>query len=71
MSPIDVLREDRQIKSADIRLELFTVADLKAILQLLREIERRDPGKLVFLRLDVPELSIEEAKNLVAELWPR
>lgn len=47
----------------------LTVDDLKDFARLLRKIEQRNPTKIYGLILQTPNLTIEEAKELVSKVY--
>ena len=60
----------RGIKSVDIRFEGFTFEELKDIIGYIRSVEAHKPTRLVFVMLDTPDLTPEEAQKHIEELWP-
>jgi len=58
------------INEATILLKGFTVDELKTILANIREVEAHRASRFVFVKLDTPDLSIDEAKRILKEIWP-
>ena len=54
----------------DIHLKGFTRAELKDIVGYIRSVEAFRPTRFIFVKIDDPDMSLEEARRLVKELWP-
>jgi len=59
------------IDEANIQLKGFTVEELKTILSHIREVEAHRASRFVFVKLNTPTLSVDEAKDIIKEIWPR
>ena len=53
-----------------ISLRGFTKSEIKDIIGYMRSVEAFRPSRLVFVQLEDPDKSLEEARILVTELWP-
>ena len=53
-----------------ISLKGFTKAEIKDIIGYIRSVEAFRPTRLVWVTLENPDMSVEEASRLVKELWP-
>ena len=54
----------------DIHLKGFTMEELKDIVGYIRSVEAFRPTRLVFIELEEHDMSEEEARRLVLEIWP-
>ncbi len=53
-----------------ISLKGFTKSEIKDIIGYIRSIEASRPTRHIFVKIDDPDMSLEEARRLVKELWP-
>lgn len=53
-----------------ISLKGFTKSEIKDIIGYIRSIEASRPTRIIFVKIDDPDMSLEEARRLVMELWP-
>jgi len=60
----------QKINSVNIRLEGFTLEELKDIIGYIRSVEAHRESRMIKVSLDVPDDSIEEALRRLRELWP-
>ncbi len=61
---------DKRIKGVNIHLEGFNMEELKDIIGYIRSIEAFRLTRLVWVKLEDPDMSMKEAKRLLLELWP-
>ena len=54
----------------DIHLEGFNMEELKDIIGYIRSVEAFRPTRLVWVKMEDPDMSLEEATRLLKELWP-
>jgi len=54
----------------NIHLEGFNIEELKDIIGYIRSVEAFRPTRLVWVKLEDPDMSLEEARRLLKELWP-
>ena len=54
----------------DIHLEGFNMEELKDIIGYIRSVEAFRPTRLVWVKMEDPDMSLEEARRLLKELWP-
>jgi len=59
------------IDEANILLKGFTVEELKTILNHIREVEAHRASRFVYVKLNTPNLSVDEAKDVIKEIWPK
>ncbi len=53
-----------------ISLRGFTKSEIKDIIGYIRSVEAFRPTRFIFVKLEDPDMSLEEARRLVKELWP-
>ena len=58
------------IKNVAITLSGFTKNEIKDIIGYIRSVEAFRPTRLVWVKMEDPDMSLEEAKRLLKELWP-
>ena len=58
------------IKNVMITLGGFTKSELKDIIGYIRSVEAFRPTRLVWVKMEDPDMSLEEARRLILELWP-
>ena len=58
------------IKNVRITLGGFTKSELKDIIGYIRSVEAFRPTRLVWVKMEDPDMSLEEARRLINELWP-
>ena len=58
------------IKGLGIRLEGFTMEEIKDIIGYISSVEAKRKSRLVLVNLDVPEDGADEALKRLIELWP-
>ena len=61
---------DERIKGVNINLEGFNMEELKDIIGYIRFVEAFRPTRLVWVKMEDPDMSLEEARRLLNELWP-
>jgi len=61
---------DRGVKSLEIHLEGFTLEELGDIIAYISSVEANRPTRVIYAKLDAPELDVEELKHLLKEIWP-
>ena len=62
---------NKEEKKITLQIEDVTVLEAKEIMKTVRSIERRDSERIVFcLVLGMEEQSAEEAKSILAEIFP-
>ena len=61
---------ENQIKRVHIQLRGFTRAELRDIIGYMKSIEASRPTRIIFVEIDEPDMSEEEAGRLMQELWP-
>lgn len=49
----------------------FIKSEIKDIVGYIRSIEAFRPTKLIFVRIDDPDMSVDESRLLVKEIWPK
>ncbi len=62
--------KEQIIDNVLISLKGFTKSEIKDIVGYIRSVEAFRPTRLVFVELEDLDMSEEEAKRLVLELWP-
>jgi len=58
------------IENVLISLKGFTKNEIKDIVGYMRSVEAFRPTRLIWVKLEDPDMSEEEAMRLVKELWP-
>lgn len=58
------------IKNVIISLNGFTKSEIKDIIGYIRSVEAFRPTRLVWVKMEDPDMSLEEAHCLLKELWP-
>ncbi len=58
------------IKNIMISLKGFTKNEIKDIIGYIRSVEAFRPTRLVWVKMEDPDMSLEEATRLLKELWP-
>ena len=58
------------IKNVRISLEGFNMEELKDIIGYIRSVEAFRPTRMVWVKMEDPDMSLEDAKRLILELWP-
>ena len=58
------------IKNVAITLSGFTKNEIKDIIGYIRSVEAFRPTRLVWVKMEDPDMSLEEARRLINELWP-
>jgi len=58
------------IKNVIISLKGFTKSEIKDIIGYIRSVEAFRPTRLVWVKMEDPDMSLEEARRLLNELWP-
>ena len=58
------------IKNVIISLKRFTKSEIKDIIGYIRSVEAFRPTRLVWVKMEDPHMSLEEARRLLNELWP-
>ena len=61
---------EKKIKGVNIHLKGFTKSEIKDIVGYIRSVEAFRPTRLVWVKMEDPDMSLEEARRLVKELWP-
>jgi len=61
---------DNRIKGVKIHLEGFNMEELKDIIGYIRSVEAFRPTRLVWVKMEDPDMSMEEAKRMLLDLWP-
>ena len=61
---------EHMIRGVEIRLEGFTMEELKDIVGYIRSVEAHRKSRRVLVNLDVPDDSMGEAFRRILELWP-
>ena len=62
--------QENIIDNVLISLRGFTKNEIKAIVGYIRSVEAFRPTRFIFVKIEDPEMSEEEARRLVNELWP-
>jgi len=62
--------KDTIIKNVIISLSGFTKSEIKDIIGYIRSVEAFRPTRLVWVKMEDPDMSLEEADRLLKELWP-
>ena len=58
------------ITNVIISLKGFTKSEIKDIIGYIRSVEAFRPTRLVWVKMEDPDMSLEEAGRLLKELWP-
>lgn len=58
------------IKNVIISLKGFTKSEIKDIIGYIRSVESFRPTRLVWVKMEDPDMSLEEATRQLKELWP-
>ncbi len=61
---------DEIIDNVLISLRGFTKSEIKDIIGYMRSVEAFRPSRFIFVQLEDPDKSLEEASILLKELWP-
>ena len=67
---MDPQQPEEIIDNVLVSLRGFTVAEIKDIIGYMRSVEAFRPSRFIFVQLEDPDMSLEEARILVTELWP-
>ena len=62
--------QEKIIENVLISLRGFTKSEIKDIVGYMRSVEAFRPTRLLFVKIEDPDMSEEEARRLVKELWP-
>jgi len=62
--------QENKIENVIISLRGFTKNEIKDIVGYIRSVEAFRPTRLVWVKIEDPDSSIEEAMQLLKELWP-
>ncbi len=62
--------QEKIIDNVLISLKGFTQSEIKDIVGYMRSVEAFRPSRFIFVKLEDPDMSLEEAGILVKELWP-
>lgn len=62
--------QEKIIDNVFISLRGFTKSEIKDIVGYIRSVEAFRPTRFVYVRLEDSDMSLEEARRLVLELWP-
>lgn len=62
--------QEKIIENVLISLKGFTKSELKDIVGYIRSVEAFRPTRLVWVKMEDPDMSLEEARRLVKDLWP-
>jgi len=62
--------QEKIIEKVLIRLKGFTKSEIKDIVDYIRSVEAFRPTRLMFVEIEDLDISVEEAKRLVKEIWP-
>ncbi len=62
--------QEKIIDNVLISLRGFTKSEIKDIVGYIRSVEAFRPTRFVFVKLEDSDMSLEEARRLVMELWP-
>lgn len=61
---------EHKMSRVNIRLEGFTMEELKDIIGYIRSVEAHRESRIVYVTFDVPDDSRGEALRRILELWP-
>ncbi len=67
---VDPQQPEEIIDNVLVSLKGFTKAEIKDIIGYMRSVEAFRPSRLIFVQLEDSDKSLEEARILLAELWP-
>jgi len=67
---LDSQPKETIIKNVTITLSGFTKNEIKDIVGYIRSVEAFRPTRLVWVKMEDPDMSLEEATRLLKELWP-
>ena len=62
--------QEKIIENVQISLRGFTKSEIKDIVGYIRSVEAFRPTRLMFVEIEDLDISVEEAKRLVKEIWP-
>ena len=62
--------QEKIIENVLISLKGFTKSEIKDIIGYIRSVEAFRPTRLIWVKMEDPDMSLEEARRLVKELWP-
>ncbi len=62
--------QEKIIENVQISLSGFTKSEIKDIVGYIRSVEAFRPTRLMFVEIEDLDISVEEAKRLVKEIWP-
>ncbi len=62
--------QEKIIDNVLISLSGFTKSEIMDIVGYIRSVEPFRPTRLVHVRLEDPDMNLEEARRIVLELWP-
>ncbi len=62
--------QEKIIDNVLISLRGFTKSEIKDIIGYIRSVEAFRPTRLVHVELEDPDMSLEEARRQILELWP-
>jgi len=61
---------EHRIKGVEIRLEGFTMEELKDIIGYMRSVEAHRESRKIIVAMDVPDDGMGESFRRILELWP-
>ena len=61
---------EHSIRGVEIRLENFTMEELKDIIGYMRSVEAHRESRKIIVVMDVPDDSMGESFRRILELWP-
>ena len=61
---------EHKIRGVEIRLEGFTMEELKDIIGYIRSVEAHRETRKIIVAMDVPDDSMGESFRRILELWP-
>lgn len=64
------MNPEHRIKGVEIRLEGFTMEELKDIMVYMRSVEAHRESRKIIVAMDVPDESMGEAFRRILKLWP-
>ncbi len=67
---MDSQPKETNLKNVMITLSGFTKNEIKDIVGYIRSVEAFRPTRLVWVKMEDPDMSLEEATRLLKELWP-
>ena len=67
---MDPQPQETIIKNILISLKGFTKSEIKDIVGYIRSVEAYRPTRLIFAKIEDPDMSLEAARRLIKELWP-